>query len=393
MQAKTVFVTGGTGFLGSFLITFLLQKGYRVVALVRSPDPQRRLLQVLGEVSNGGVEAFDLEGRLRVVEGDIRAPGFGLAEAVQQELAQEVEEIWHCASCFKFQERYREEVIAHNVTGTSNLLDFACLCNQGKAAPAFYVSTAYAAPVSGRVAREELPSVDATHRNLYEWSKQEAERLVERFRRERHLPAVILRPTIVVGHSVTGKAIRFTGCYDVFRALYLLTRVLEVNLGPQFDRNLRLRIPAQPDLPHNFVPVDFLVEAMWQVSRAERRDTFIFNLANDTAIPSADLFRITAKALRVTGIELMKEDALQQRSLTGLERLFTRQVQFQAPYLLDSPFSFDTTNFRRLVPDTLLSFPRVDEEMLSRTSSYYLGILAQQFSRRCPTPPPLSQAA
>ena len=76
---------------------------------------------------------------------------------------------------------------------------------------------------------------------------------------------------------------------------------------------------------------------MWQVSRAERRDIFIFNLANDTAIPSADLFRITAKALRVTGIELMKEDALQQRSLTGLERLFTRQVQFQAPTFWIAP--------------------------------------------------------
>src|SRR5919198_2268549 len=155
MRTKTVFVTGGTGFLGSFFITFLLQKGYRVVALVRGPDPERRLLHVLREVSAGGVEALDLGDRLKVVEGDIRAPGFGLAEAVQKELAQEMEEIWHCATCFKFQERYRDEVIAHNVTGTSNLLDFACLCNKGKAAPAFYVSTAYAAPVSGRVATEE----------------------------------------------------------------------------------------------------------------------------------------------------------------------------------------------------------------------------------------------
>jgi uncharacterized protein YbjT (DUF2867 family) len=39
MRAKTVFVTGGTGFLGSFLIAFLLRKGYRVVALVRGREP------------------------------------------------------------------------------------------------------------------------------------------------------------------------------------------------------------------------------------------------------------------------------------------------------------------------------------------------------------------
>ncbi|MBI3301572.1 MAG: SDR family oxidoreductase, partial [Deltaproteobacteria bacterium] len=50
---KTAFVTGGTGFLGAFLIAFLLRKGYRVIALVRGPDPLGRLLEVLHEISTG----------------------------------------------------------------------------------------------------------------------------------------------------------------------------------------------------------------------------------------------------------------------------------------------------------------------------------------------------
>lgn len=378
MQAKTVFVTGGTGFLGSFLVAFLLQKGYRVVALVRGPDPAGRLLKVLREVSDGGLEEVLIGERLEVVEGDIRAPGFGLTDGLQRKLACEVEEIWHCAASFKFRERDREEIVAYNVTGTRNLLDFARLCNKGKETPAFYVSTAYAAPVSLGVAREELPSEGAPFRNLYEWSKQKAERLVNRFWQESHLPAVILRPTVIIGHSLTGKTVRFNGYYNVFRALYLLTHNLEVNLGSNFDRNLRLRVLARPDLLLNLVPIDFVVEAMWRLSCAERHNVSIVHLASDTSTPSGDLFRLASESLGVTGIELMEEDAFRKRPMTSLERLFNRQVQFQAPYLLDSPF-FDTKNFRSLVPRAVLPCPKVDEELMCRVNRHCLRVLDQQF--------------
>jgi nucleoside-diphosphate-sugar epimerase len=164
---------------------------------------------------------------LRVVEGDIRDSGFGLAAGAQRELARGVEEIWHCAASFKFEERDREKIVAHNVVGTRNLLDFACLCNQGKEAPVFYVSTAYAAPVSLGIAREELPPEGTLFRNLYEWSKQEAERLVNRFRRESQLPAVILRPTVILGHSLTGKAALrgITGARETTSILFTLHQI------------------------------------------------------------------------------------------------------------------------------------------------------------------------
>jgi nucleoside-diphosphate-sugar epimerase len=380
VREKTVFVTGGTGFLGSFFIAFLLRKGYRVMALVRGAAPKARLLEVLHEVGDGEGGEVRIGERLQVVEGDVRASGFGLTDEVQRELAGEVEEIWHCATTFKFQERYREEVVAHNVTGTNNLLDFARLCNTGKNAPVFYVSTAYAAPVTNRVAREELPSVETAYRNLYEWSKQEAERLVGRFRREHDLPAVILRPGIILGHSLTGKAVRFTGYYDVIRAIYLLTHSLEVNLGGKFDRNLRLRILARPKVLLNLVPIDSVVEAMWHVARAGRYDSLIINLPGDTTALLADLFRYACEPLGVTGIELVEEDAFQKRHMSGLERLFNRKTQFQAPYLLDGP-AFDTTNFRRLVPREALSCPQVvDEALLGRVNRYYYReVLDRQF--------------
>lgn len=376
---QTAFVTGGTGFLGSFLIAHLLRQGCRVVvALVRGPDPLGRLLGVLREVSEGALRTPHLTGRLHVVEGDVRLPGFGLTPQVQGELARQVEELWHCATSFKFQERDREEVTAQNVQGARHLLDFACRCNAGKTAPVFYVSTVCAAPVTGGIAREELSPAGAPFRNLYEWSKQEAERLVSAFRQTHHLPAMILRPSIIIGDSRTGKAVRFTAYYGVFRALYLLARNLEVNLGSAFDRNLRLRILARPDLHLNLAPIDFVVKALWQVSRAAEQGQFIYHIANDTTAPLAEMIETASADLGVTGIEIVGEQSFRDRPMTGFERLFKQRAQFQAPYLLESPRS-DTSNFRRLVSPAALPGPVVDERLLRQVNTYYRRVLDQQF--------------
>lgn len=246
MQSKTGFVTGGTGFLGSFLIAFLLQKGNRVVALVRGSDPLERLLKVLREVGDGLFGEAEIRERLKVVEGDIKDPGFRIPNNVLRNLAHEVDEIWHCAASLKYQERDREEIVAHNIAGTKNLLEFSCGCNEGKGASFFYVSTAYVAPSRERILVEELPEKGFSYRNLYEWSKAQAELLVVKYREEYNLPVAIFRPTVIIGHSISGKAVSFNGYYSVFSALYFLTRNLAVNLGIDSDRDLNLRILAGP---------------------------------------------------------------------------------------------------------------------------------------------------
>lgn len=381
MRGRTAFVTGATGFLGSFLVTFLLGKGYRVVALVRGANARERLLGVLHEVGQGHLPA-DFAERVRVIEGDVRTCGFGLTQEVFGILAYEVDEIWHCAASFKFQDRDREEVCSHNVTGAKNLLDFALRCNRRKTTPFFYVSTAYAAPTSDGVAREELAPEEAQARNLYEWSKQAAERLVDAYRKDYGLPATIFRPSIVIGHSQSGEASRFTGYYDVLRALTLLVRSLEVNLGGQFDRNLHLRIRARPDTRLNLVPIDFVVEAMWRLSRAGRHEAFIFHITNDTPTLVSDLFRYVCEELGVTGIELVGEESFQKQPMTSLERLFDRRTRFQAPYLLDGP-AFDMGHFRSVLPPDVLPCPEIDAALMRKVNQSYLRTLDQRFEQPC----------
>ncbi|MCS6927467.1 MAG: SDR family oxidoreductase [Candidatus Binatia bacterium] len=376
MDRRTAFVTGATGFVGSFLTAFLLHQGYRVVALVRGPLPRQRLTEVLCEV-DGERLGPTLAARLEVIGGDVRHAQLGLSEDAQRWLSTVVDEVWHCATSFKFHPCHRDEVIAHNVTGTKHLLDLTFRWQQSRPVSFFYVSTAYAAPLREGVAREELAPVGAPARNLYEWSKQEAERLVVAYHERYALPVTIFRPAIIVGHTHTGKAVRFTGYYEVLRAVALLVRNLEVNLGRQFDRNLHLRVRAQPETALNLVPIDFVVEAMWRVSRASR-EGIIFHLANETPVLVTDLFQYACEELEVTGIDLVGEESFRARPMTSFERLFERRTRFQAPYLLDGPW-FDTTQFRACVPAQVLPCPTIDAAFMRRVNRYYLAILDRQF--------------
>jgi nucleoside-diphosphate-sugar epimerase len=54
VQPKTAFVTGANGFLGAFLVDFLLGQGNQVIALVRGYNPTEKLAKALREVMTKG---------------------------------------------------------------------------------------------------------------------------------------------------------------------------------------------------------------------------------------------------------------------------------------------------------------------------------------------------
>ena len=178
---KRVLITGGTGFLGGYLILELLRTSdCLLVCLARGRDGnsaeervQARLMEVADSLGLTEALGGAIEQRVLVVEGELTEPRMGLSEGIWTELV--VDEIWHCAALIKFLAARRKDVFHSNVTGTQRVLELA---RELGTPTVNYVSTAYVAgECSGLV--EEGP-VDTAYapNNVYEESKRVAEAML-----------------------------------------------------------------------------------------------------------------------------------------------------------------------------------------------------------------------
>ena len=129
-EASSVLVTGATGFLGAFLLDELLcatGQSTRFYCLLRERAsgqgrPEDRVLETLEFY---GLSRPSMEGRVIPVLGDISRPRMGLDNEQYQELAEEIDLIFHCAASVDYSLPY-EAAKPHSVNGTSEVLRFAC---------------------------------------------------------------------------------------------------------------------------------------------------------------------------------------------------------------------------------------------------------------------------
>ena len=184
-----IFLTGGTGFIGRPLARALLGRGWKVTALVRSPDsPQARTLRALGtELVTGDVADRP----------SIRA-GMSGADLVV-----------HNAGSYEYGVSGKRRALMHavNVTGTDNVLGEAL--DLGIRRTVYVSSTMYFGG-TGQAARDETYRRHQPHRSFYERTKADAHEIALRYQ-QRGLPLIIVCPNGVVGpndHSAYGYFLR-----------------------------------------------------------------------------------------------------------------------------------------------------------------------------------------
>jgi thioester reductase-like protein len=238
-----VFLTGATGFVGREILSrFLERGGHRVFALVRAAND---------EEAAGRLPAHR---RLTAVAGDIEEDRLGLSAETSERLRREVTTVIHCAASVSF-EMPLDESRSVNVDGTRRMAEFARSCPDLERFT--YVSTAYVAGEPGRLFREDELAVGQRFRNAYEQSKFEAE-LALRSDGE-GLPLQILRPSIVVGDSRTGRTTAFNVLYGPLKA---------------FARGAIPAIPARREAPVDIVPVDYVADRVHELATHGPDGTF-----------------------------------------------------------------------------------------------------------------------
>jgi thioester reductase-like protein len=238
-----VFLTGATGFVGREILSRFLERDDRhVYALVRADNDDE---------AAGRLPAHD---RLTAVAGDIEQRGLGLTDRTRERLRGEVGTVLHCAASVSFDLPLAESRSV-NVEGTRRMVDFARSCSRLERFS--YVSTAYVAGEPGRLFREDELAVGQRFRNPYERSKFEAELAVRSEGSD--LPVQILRPSIVVGDSTTGRTSSFNVLYGPLKA---------------YARGLVRAIPAHRSAPVDIVPVDYVADRTHELATSGPNGTF-----------------------------------------------------------------------------------------------------------------------
>lgn len=250
-EKKTVFITGATGLLGSYLLKILLENGYKVYALARNKGNKTakdRVLDVLrfwdDKILNENLS------KLAVLTGDITHENLGLDNRTISLLKNEIDEIFHCAAITEFNAALAE-LRRVNVQGTKNLLDFFGKTYSSKILKGInYISTAFVCGTFDGSFAEKDFNLNQRFNNNYEQSKFEAENIARQYLKS-GLPIRIFRPPILIGEYFSGKTTEFKMFYEPLR-LFSLEIFEEVPLDTRTFLNL--------------MPVDLVAKAIYILS-------------------------------------------------------------------------------------------------------------------------------
>jgi len=246
-KGETIFFTGLTGSLGSSLGCQALKKGMRLSALVRDTTYKsaRKRIRTCLEICGSS----EYEGFVDIVQGDIQKPGLNIPEAFD---FSSIKAVINCAGNTEFRDSKAELNHRTNVEGTRNILELATRLN----VPVIHVSTAYIAGCRTGTIKENEVNVGQSFQNSYEESKLKAEVLVHQWSKKTGLPAIILRPSIVLGGWNDGHTINFMTLYDFMQAFDVISKRMP---------DMAFRVSADPESTLNLIPVDWFAEASWEV--------------------------------------------------------------------------------------------------------------------------------
>ncbi|WP_137130041.1 non-ribosomal peptide synthetase [Rhizobium sp. FY34] len=282
--ATHVFLTGATGFLGTYLLQELLRDPARkVTCLVRGDDGMSRLRRAFQQYD---LPQAELTERVAILAGELSEPNLGLADPDYNALVQNADCIVHNGAEVHHLHRY-ERLRQTNVLGTREILKLACA---GASRHIHYISTLSAlTPRRGSDGDVrpvcELESVDgfAPPAGGYNRSKWVAEHLVNEAAK-RGLPVTIYRPGAISGDSLTGA---FNGSDILCR---LVQAYLYTGKAPEGDRLL------------DMLPVDHVARAIVHLSGKPASAGQVFHLIHSAPVSSARLF----EACELEGIKLKR---------------------------------------------------------------------------------------
>jgi thioester reductase-like protein len=276
-----ILLTGGTGFIGPFLMKSLLeQTRAKIYVLVRSSDEEqgrqrlRAAMESMGPCERGLMQMF--EARVVPICGDLGQANLGLAQDVWDFLANEIDSVFHNGATVNYLFNY-DRMRDANVMGTNEVLRLAF---EGRHKDLNYVSTTF---VFGWAVKSVLYETDMNQDMElldfgYSQSKWVAEQVVEDARRE-GLSVRIFRPALV-SPSITGGGNNF----DI--AVRLVAFMVNHGIGVDALNQV------------SFVPADIVANNIVAISTTPGTENKTYHVVRDDY---ANMMDITGLITKSTG--------------------------------------------------------------------------------------------
>ena len=316
-------ITGATGFVGSHLVLHWHRHSpaARIGCLVRASNAAEAKDRLRAALSQAAfAEQMDLGGVLDQAEA---IPG-GMNDPIWIDRAQAwlkaPAELIHCAANLSFREADKEAVWQTNVEGTAAIL--RALPRLHDVVGFNYISTAYVAGnKQGEILEDDLTK-PSHFNNPYEASKWFAEGLVRDGCAAAGIAWRIMRPSIVIAHSLTHRMSSSSGFYQVVDTL------LQLGKQPRMESAGPIMLPVVKGTSLDLIPVDVVADeilALITASTATAAQTFHITPADPLLL--ADVLReltpMSGVAIEVSGPET---------PLSPASTLVMRRLRYYTPY-------------------------------------------------------------
>ena len=254
-RPKTVLLTGASGVVGTALLSELARD--RVIVLTHHRAPR---------------------GHAEQVYGDLTEPRLGLDTDTYDMLTERVDTVIHCAAVTDFAAG-ASATSDLNIRGTENILRFTADAN----AVLHYVSTAFV--VRNDACRQRIgeATADPSH---YLASKRVAEQMV----RDAPVKATIVRPSVVIGDSLTGEIAKFQGLHTLISAVL---------------KNSVPLLPLDPDSMIDFVSQDLVAKAIAGLAHHDIDSGEYWVTAGKAALTTRKLIDIVVTVGQFRGLDVI----------------------------------------------------------------------------------------